>query len=127
MSKLRSIASDWTAVIVIFVLACATAGTAASSAAHTVPPKIISRAPMPPLNFDYPRPGIELRADIEVQIDSTGTPDMSTFKAFGTAVTGNRDAFYQYVQTSTFEPALRDGHPISGIYRERLGFRFERR
>ena len=67
------------------------------------------------------------RAEIEVVIDSAGVPDMSTFKAYGTAAMENRDALYQWVQSSLFRPALRNGQPVSAVFHTRLEFRIQRR
>ncbi len=63
------------------------------------------------------------RIDLEVVIDSTGNPDMSTFKASGSAASENRDALYEWIRSSTYRPATRNGEPISAIYRTSLQFR----
>ena len=84
---------------------------------------------MPPMNFSASEidAGVPLRANVEVVIDSTGIPDMSTFKAYGTAASNNRDALYRWVQSSIFQPATRNGQPVSGVYHTRMEFRVPKR
>ena len=82
---------------------------------------------MPPMHFPTTAGGVSLTADIEVVIESNGVPDMSTFKATGSAAIGNRDALYEWVENSTFKPALRDGQPVSGVYRTSMRFRVQGR
>ena len=65
---------------------------------------------------------VPLRADIEVVIDSTGNPIMSTFKAAGSAAVNNHDALYHYVEGSVFKPALRNGQPVSAVYHDSMKF-----
>lgn len=63
------------------------------------------------------------RTDIEVVIDSTGVPDMSTFKATGSEASENRDALSERIRLSTFRPATRNGELVSAIFHTRLEFR----
>jgi hypothetical protein len=111
-----------------FGVGCASAGSAGSSGAaggRIAPPEMSSRAPMPELRF--PRSAgagtVSYRMEIDVVIDSTGVPDMSTFKTSGSAASENRQALYDWIQTSTFRPATQDGRPVSAIYHTRMQFR----
>jgi hypothetical protein len=82
---------------------------------------------MPPLRFSgSSSTGSPISATIEVVVDSTGVPIMSTFKVHGQTGNENHEAFYRYIQSSTFQPALRDGQPVEGVYRELLQFRLHR-
>jgi len=69
---------------------------------------------------------VPLAADIDVVIDSTGVPIMSTFRASGSAVTGNHDALYQWIEASTFQPGLRDGQPVAAVFHTKMQFRLAR-
>lgn len=90
---------------------------------------MMSRGPMPQMRFSgaATTSAIPLRVDIQVVIDSTGAPDMSTFKTYGTAAMENREALYEWVQSSVFRPAFRNGQPVAAVYHTRLEFRIQRR
>ena len=111
----------------LFAAACATAGSTARDPGRIIPPQMVTRAPMPLLRFTSGPGGVPLTADIQVVIGSTGAPDMSTFRATGSATVGNHDQLYEWVQSSTFKPALRDGQPVSAIWHNHMQFRLEGR
>jgi hypothetical protein len=75
------------------------------------------------MNFNESDKAVPLAVDIEVVIDSSGVPDMSTFKATGPAATENQFALSQWVKSSTFKPARRNGQPVSGVYHLHTTFR----
>lgn len=82
---------------------------------------------MGPLQFSASSAtGAPITIDIEVAVDSTGVPIMSTFKVYGPMAIQNRDAFYAYIESSTFRPALRNEQPVEGVYRQQLKFSLQR-
>ena len=115
-----------TGAALIFAVACATGGSTANDSGKIIQPKMVSRAPMPTMHFTGGSSMVPLAADIDVVIDSTGVPVMSTFRASGSAVTGNRDALYQWIEASTFQPGLRDGQPIAAVFHTKMQFRLAR-
>jgi hypothetical protein len=123
MSTLRSLA---TALLVFSVAdGCASAGSSVKPSDKTVPPQMMIRGQLPQMRF-MRRSGAGMqtyRIDIEVVIDSTGIPDMSTFKATGSEAHENRDVLYEWIRSSTYRPATRNGEPVSAIYHSRLEFR----
>ena len=123
MTRLRGI----TAYCVAFLstVACASAGSSTKTSDRIIPPKMVTRAAMPHLRLT---PSLvagshTYRVDIDVLIDSTGVPDMSTFRATGPVANENRDAFYEWIRASTFKPATRDGQPISAVLHTKIEFR----
>ena len=68
-----------------------------------------------------------VRVTIEVLIDSTGRPDMTTFKVTGNGAAENRDALVRWIEQAFFEPANRGGQPVPGLYRMKLEGRVVRR
>ena len=82
---------------------------------------------MPPLRFAASQAtGAPIQIDIEVAIDSAGVPVMSTFKAFGPTASDNRDAFYEWIASSKFRPAIRDGQPVAAVFHRQVTFRVQR-
>lgn len=123
--RARGIASA--CIAVLFVVGCATAGSSSGNSDRIVPPQMTSRASMPPLQFPMSSAtGSPIEIDLEVAVDSTGVPVMSTFKAYGPMATENRDALYQYIASSRFRPSLLNGQPVSGVYHTQLKFRLQR-
>lgn len=106
----------------IFVIACATAGSKTNDSERFIAPQLVMRGPMEGMHFQNTDALVPLRADIDVVIDSTGVPIMSTFKAVGSAAVGNHDALYHYVEASTFKPAFRDGRPVTAVYHDSMKF-----
>jgi hypothetical protein len=74
-------------------------------------PEMISGGPRPELRTPPPTAGriVVARMDIEVMVDVSGTPDMSTFKATGLGAELNQDALRTWIASSRFRPARRDG------------------
>lgn len=61
-----------------------------------------------------------LRVEIEVLIDETGRPDMSTFKATGMGAAGNEEALRRWIEEAAYRPAHRGELPVPGLYRTRI-------
>ena len=82
---------------------------------------------MPPLRFAMSQAtGALIQIDIEVAIDSTGVPIMSTFKAFGPMATENKDALSEWIGNSKFRPATRNGEPVEAVYHQQLKLHLQR-
>ena len=61
-----------------------------------------------------------VRVTIEVLIDSTGRPDMTTFKVTGFGASENKDALTRWIEQAIFRPAHLGDQPVPGLYRTRL-------
>lgn len=113
----RVIASAWVAVL--FVVGCAP-----YYPDQIVAPKMAAPAPMPAIRFpEGAATGSTIRVDVEVVVDPSGRPVMSTFKANGPSATENRDALYEWISKSTFRPGFHNGQPVSGVYHSQLQLR----
>ena len=81
-------------------------------------PQMVSRGTPPALRVPVTASGrASVRVTIEVVIDETGLPDMSTFKVTGIGAEDNRDALARWIEQARFRPAQRGGEPVPGIYR----------
>ena len=121
----RSIAS--VGFVALFVAGCATVGSPGGDPDKVLPPKMASSGRMPPLRFAMSQAtGAPIQIDIEVAIDSTGVPIMSTFKAFGPMANENKDALSEWIGSSRFRPAVRNGRPVEAVYHQQLKIRLQR-
>ena len=109
---------------VILSLACAgnTKVGSAPNDPHVDPPRMTSRGQMPQLQLSsVPSSGrAPIRVTLEVMIDETGRPLMSTFKVTGMGSAENRDALARWIEQSSFQPARSGGQPVAGLYRSSL-------
>ena len=113
----RVIASAWVAVLLV-------AGCAPYYPDQIVAPKLASPAAMPAMRFpEGTASGSTIRLDVEVVVDPSGRPVMSTFKANGPSAAENRDALYEWISKSTFRPGFHNGQPVSGVYHSQLQLR----
>ena len=89
---------------------------------------MLSRGPIPDLRVPETASGRSpVRVIIEVLIDSTGHPDMTTFKLTGFGAAENKDALTHWIEQAIFQPAHRDGQPVPGLYHTKLEARVVRR
>jgi len=86
------------------------------------PPKLLSGL-RPDLRFPRLGPGRAVDIRVEVQIDANGRPDVETLRITGDGAAENRDVITRWLQTSSFQPAQRDGRSVPGTFR--TGFRVE--
>ena len=99
--------------------ACASGGRNADGA-RISPPTMLSgprpewRTPSPP------REGRVLDMRIEVQIDSTGQPDLETLRLSGLGAGENRDAAAAWIRSARFRPAQQGGRAVPGLYQTRV-------
>jgi hypothetical protein len=104
----------------IMSLACASNAKVGSApnAPHVDRPRVISRGQLPQLQIStMPSRGRPpIKVTIEVMIDETGRPVMSTFKVLGIGGAENRDALARWIEQSSFQPARSGGHPVAGVY-----------
>jgi hypothetical protein len=85
------------------------------------PPQMISRGNPPELRVPaIPSGRSPVRVMIDVLIDGTGRPDMSTFKVSGFGAAENRDALMRWIDQATYRPAYRGGQPVPGVYHTKL-------
>jgi hypothetical protein len=83
------------------------------------PPVMITSGVRPELRVPPPTSGriVVARMDIQVMVDATGIPDMSTFRATGPGSELNQDALRTWIAASSFRPARRDGLAVPGLFR----------
>jgi hypothetical protein len=60
-------------------------------------------------------------------VDSEGRADVRTLKLTGIVGTQDRIALERWLQTVTFRPAMRNGQPVSGLFKMTLAARVVRR
>lgn len=117
MKPLPARASTLLLVLALSV-ACASAPRAeTSSAAQTrdqFTPPVRLRDGMPP-NFRG-----EARLSIQVMIGADGVPDMRTLRVSGTGAGDAHAAIEEWVRTSAFEPARRNGVPVAALMKMTL-------
>ena len=133
MTGMRSLCAAITAVALTFLGGCARTNaaepaSAAEPADRVEPPRMVQRGEMPDLRiYNIPASGrAALRLQIEVLIDSRGQPDMKTLKITGPGSPENRMAIERWIAQAMFQPARRNGVPVSGIYRTSLAVRIRR-
>ena len=107
---------------------CASSG--GSSGAPEPPrdeaPQMVSRGVPPALRVPVTASGrASVRVTIEVLIDETGLPDMSTFKVTGIGAEDNRDALAHWIEQASFRPARHGYDAVPGIYHTSLAPRVE--
>lgn len=109
-------------LVVLPLAACASAG--GTSATTTTRAPIMQAAPPPEFRLSSrPQEGRVLDVRIEVAIDATGRPDMSTLRVTGLGSGENKDAIATWFMLARFQPALQNGQPVAGVYRTRLEVR----
>jgi hypothetical protein len=123
MTNSRSIASAYVAALI--VAGCASSGSSTASADRIVPPQMTSRAQLSEMRFPASAAtGTTIYIDVDVVIDSTGVPDMTSFRANGQAAADNRSALYEWIQSSVFRPAhTTNGHPVSAVFHTQIQVR----
>jgi hypothetical protein len=128
---MKRLFSVWPRYAALFCIA-ACAGGAPSSAdpvpERVDPPQMLSRGIPPQLRIPATTSGRSpVRVTIEVMIDSTGLPEMSTFKASGFGAAENQDALRRWIQQLMFRPAHLGSQPVRGLYRTKLEARVQAR
>ena len=117
------------AVAAPLALACAKASAPTPKAYPDAdePPRMLTRGNYPDLSISAPNPAgrPSARIRIEVLVDTTGRADVKTMKLTGLGAPENRLAIEQWLQSSLFRPAMRNGRPVPGVYRTSFEVRVE--
>lgn len=89
------------------------------------PPRLLTRVSYPELTTIEPNPTgrASLRMRIQVMIDSLGRADTRTLKLSGEGGVQNRMAIERWLESVMFRPAMRNGQPVSGLYKLTLEVR----
>ena len=58
-----------------------------------------------------------MNLNFEVLIDAYGQPDLKTLKVTGKGSGSSHAAIEDWIRSSTFKPAIQDGHPVTAVYR----------
>jgi hypothetical protein len=58
----------------------------------------------------------EIDVRYEVLIDELGQPDMRTLKVTGKGSGSSHAAIEDWVRSSAFRPAMKDGQPVAAVY-----------
>ena len=105
------------AALVMAVLGCA--GNRASST-RVSPPELVTRS-RPDLQVPPgpPRQGVVLDVTLEVLIDATGEPDLTTMRLTGLGAAENRDAVTSWLHRVRFRPGRQAGVPVAAPFRDR--------
>jgi type IV pilus biogenesis protein CpaD/CtpE len=105
------------------VMACASGSSSNAGAPpdRVDPPKMLSRVGPPDLKVPAIASGRpSVRVTIEVLIDNTGKPDMTTFKVTGFGAAENHDSLARWIEASVFQPAHRDGEPVAALFTTKM-------
>lgn len=106
-------------VALVVSAACATASqNSAGKAGKITPPAYLRAGPSPQI-----REEVDLR--IEVLIDADGQPDMRTLKVAGRGSGSARPAIEDWIQSSTFKPAMQNGQPVAAVFKTGLKTRVQ--
>lgn len=95
--------------LVLFValaVSAACASAASNNGPKITPPQRLRAGPPPEI-----REQVDIR--IEVLIDAEGQPDLKTLRVTGLGSGSARSAIEEWIRSSTFKPAMQDGHPVS--------------
>jgi len=110
------------ALVVLPLASCASAGGTSATTATRAP--VMLAGPRPDFKLpSRPQEGRLLDMQIEVAIDATGRPDVSTLRVTGLGSGDNKDAVVTWITLAKFKPALQGGQPVAGVYRTRLEVR----
>lgn len=103
---------------VALLISCASSG-GARAADRVEPPRMTSRNAPPALSISSMSVSgrSPLRVDVEVMIDETGRPVMSTFKVSGMGAPDNQEALREWIENASYRPAHRDGMPVPGLFK----------
>jgi hypothetical protein len=106
-------------------IGCASGGAGSNARSSNVqPPRIVSRTGPLQLRVSGAGPaGGTTIIDVEVMVDANGVPDMSTFRATGSAGAENRGTLMQWISEAKFEPGRRDGVPVASLFRTTIRLR----
>ena len=109
-------------VLLLSVVACA---SSASSNGGPAPERVTSpqlvTGVMPRLVAPRSTAGrTPVNLTIEVMIDSTGRPDMTTFRASGTGANENETVLRSWIEQATYRPARRGDQPVPGLFRMKI-------
>ena len=103
--------------------------TPAPASDQTEPPRLLTRRTAP--NIEVPESNAAGRATvrigIQVMVDSLGRADVRTLKLTGVVGTQDRFAIERWLESLTFRPAMRNGQPVSGLFKMTLAARVVRR
>ncbi len=112
-------------------IACARNSQPTTSAIseQTEPPRLWTRGSAPEIAIPESNAGGRptVRIGIQVMVDSEGRADVRTLKLTGIVGTQDRIALERWLQTVTFRPAMRNGQPVSGLFKMTLAARVVRR
>jgi hypothetical protein len=106
---------------ITLVVGCskATEQGASQTADRVEPPRLLTRGMAPELqdiaSNAAGRPSLRVR--IEVMVGPDGRADLRTLKLTDAGSMQNRIAIEQWLERVTFRPAMRDGQPVSGLWK----------
>ena len=126
VSLARALSAFCLAVARLGPAACASAppGTGrAEGESRDRPPRMLPGARPELRGSTSPAGRDRIEISVELMVDSTGQPDMTTFRLSGRGAAENATALRQWIGTARFEPATRGGRPVAGVYRTRMALR----
>lgn len=103
--------------LALSVLACASS-SGGSQRAEVTPPRMVTRADVPPLRISGPTPSgrSPLRVTIEVEVDEYGRADLKTLKLRGLGAAENAAAIERWLTDAQFRPGTRNGTPVRALF-----------
>ena len=102
----------------IFAAGCASGG--ATTKQPAIPPaKLVSPAVMDFASSARQRM-IQMDVTYELMIRPDGSPDLATLQILGKGASEMKDSITDWIRASKFEPATKDGVPVTSRYKGRI-------
>lgn len=109
--------------MLLSIVACASGASSNGGPApeRVTSPEMLSPGAMPRLTAPRTTSGRSpVDVTIDVMIDSSGRPDMTTFRATGPGANENQTVLRSWIEQATFRPAHRGDQPVPGLFRMKL-------
>jgi hypothetical protein len=103
-------------------IGCAHSSTSADSTpkpARVIPPKLL---PSGPIQLSTSRGG-GAYADVELNIDATGHPDMTSLRVIGNIEERTKRDIGLWLEQANFKPATQLGVPVPGVFKMSIKLR----
>ena len=118
MHRLRALRIALPVVLAVLTACATTSLSAANREGKISPPEHLRGGPPPQI-----REEVDLR--IEVLVNADGQPDLRTLKVSGRGSGSAHAAIEDWIRSSSFKPAMQNGHPVAAVFRTGLKSRIE--
>jgi hypothetical protein len=112
--NVRGIRSAWLAVLLVLVAGALGCGSRAPSPETFSPPRPLADTRPALVGATVESP---VAVDVTVDVDQTGHADIATLQLGGAGAAANRARIVDWLRSSTFEPARRNGVPVRAPFK----------